>query len=149
VFDNSYASVLRRSQPIDEGCSRRGIIDEGCSRKGIITPSLFSGTLIFFLKGMYDINNGSANTANTGLADENFALFNNAVVTQIPEPAMGALAFLRRVGLILARRSAAQLKPCCHDTGGVLRSVGCWAESLQQSATADADRVRPTVPAAS
>jgi len=78
---------------------------------GVLSESL-NGTLIasystasidpdIFL-GMYDINNGSAGVS--GLADQNYVLFDNLMVTQVPEPTTCALAVLGGVGLFLARR---------------------------------------------
>jgi len=78
---------------------------------GVLSESL-NGTLIasyttasidpdIFL-GMYDINSGSAGVS--GLADQNYVLFDNLVVTQVPEPTTCALAVLGGFGLFLARR---------------------------------------------
>jgi len=78
---------------------------------GILSESL-NGTLIasytiasvgpdIFL-GMFDINSSGAGV--TGLADQNYTLFDNVVVTQIPEPASCALGILGGAGLFLIRR---------------------------------------------
>lgn len=50
--------------------------------------------------GLYDSNNGSANT----IPDLNFALFDNVNVVATPEPATCALAVLGGAGMFLARR---------------------------------------------
>jgi hypothetical protein len=54
---------------------------------------------------MYDINSGSAGVS--GLADQNYTLFDDLVVT-IPEPSTCALAVLGGAGLFLARRRSRQ-----------------------------------------
>jgi hypothetical protein len=54
--------------------------------------------------GLYDINNGSAGV--TGLADQNYVLFDNFTLTSIPEPGVCSLALLGGSGLLLARRGA-------------------------------------------
>lgn len=70
---------------------------------GTLIASYSAGTIgadVFL--GMYDINNGSAGVS--GLADQNYTLFDNLVVTQLPEPTTCALALLGGAGLFLALR---------------------------------------------
>jgi len=73
---------------------------------GTLIASYSPGTIgadIFL--GMYDINSGSAGVS--GLADQNYTLFDDLVVT-IPEPSTCALAVLGGAGLFLARRRSRQ-----------------------------------------
>ena len=80
--------------------SQNGTLSE--SINGNLIASYFPGSVgsdIFL--GMYDINSGSAGVS--GTADENFALFDNLVVTA-PEPSSIALAILGGAGWLFALR---------------------------------------------
>ncbi len=77
-----------------------GVLSESINGNPIASYSTASVGSDIFL-GMYDINNGSAGTS--GLADQNYTLFDNVVVTEVPEPTTCALAILGGSGWFLAR----------------------------------------------
>ncbi len=69
-----------------------GVVSESINGNPIASYSASTVGPDIFL-GMYDINNGSAGV--TGIADENFTLFDNVAVTAVvPEPTTCALAIL-------------------------------------------------------
>ena len=78
-----------------------GVLSESLNGNLIASYSVASVGPDIFL-GMYDINNGSAGV--TGLADQNYVLFDNVLVTSVPEPTSCALGILGGAGLFLARR---------------------------------------------
>jgi len=80
-----------------------GVLTESIDGNTIASYSAASVGSDLFL-GMYDINNGSPGVS--GLADQNYALFDNVTVTALPapEPATAALAVLGGAGLLLLRR---------------------------------------------
>lgn len=78
-----------------------GVLSESLNGNLIASYSVASVGPDIFL-GMYDINNGSAGVS--GLADQNYVLFDNVAVTQIPEPTSCLLGILGGAGLFLARR---------------------------------------------
>ena len=81
--------------------SVNGTISESINGNAIASYSGGGATLPDIFLGMYDINNGSAGVS--GLADENFALYDNVVVAQVvPEPSTFALAVLGG-SMVLAR----------------------------------------------
>ena len=66
-----------------------GVLSESINGNLIASYSTASPGSDIFL-GMYDINNGSAGVS--GLADQNYTLFDNVSVTAVPEPSTCALA---------------------------------------------------------
>jgi hypothetical protein len=78
-----------------------GILSESLNGNLIASYATASVGPDIFL-GMYDINNGSAGV--TGLADQNYVLFDNLQVISVPEPTTCALGILGGAGLFLARR---------------------------------------------
>lgn len=78
-----------------------GVLSESLNGTLIASYSVASVGPDIFL-GMYDINSSGAGV--TGLADQNYVLFDNLAVTQIPEPTSCALGILGGAGLFLVRR---------------------------------------------
>lgn len=78
-----------------------GVLSESIDGNLIAAYSAASVGSDIFL-GMYDINNGSAGV--TGLADQNYVLFNNVQVVATPEPGACALTALGGAALCFARR---------------------------------------------
>ena len=94
-----------------------GVLSESIDGNPIASYSVASVGSDIFL-GMYDFNDGSAGV--TGLADQNYVLFDNLVVTQVPVAnQLRSGRFWAGAGLFLVRRHTRKAsirgsKPNCY-----------------------------------